>query len=461
VISEDRRKWLVDVLGISEVKITLATVLTLLVLAASAQATPSITTLGELATNTHASCEEKHLYLQVSSAASLPSYTVPAPGGIITSWSETPLAGSSGSERLVIAQPAAVAGQYTALAVSPEENISAGTFAIHVPVQAGDILGLEPTSKDVHCTFEDSLPAGTNGDLIEAIPGEFNAGELLVAQHSKPGTENEKLAGERLNLQATMEPDADHDGYGDVTEDGCPTDPSTHAACPIPTISGVAQVGQTLSADPQGEPENPTYAWLRCAAGGGTCYAIPNATALSYTVSSEDLGHTLRFRKTATNAQDTQVTESAPTALVPFIAAAAIAPRLTAVSQSANKWREGNAQAHFTRSSKPPTGTTFSFSVNVPTTIELNFTQRTTGRDSAGKCVAPTKHNEHDHACTRTVSAGTLVAAVHLGANKVAFEGRLSPSKKLAPGLYTVIIAAGPAALRSASRSLRFTILGP
>jgi hypothetical protein len=97
VIGRDRRKWLVDVLGISEVKITLATVLTLFVLAASAQATPSITTLGELATNTHASCEEKRLYLQVSSAAGLPSYTVPAPGGIITSWSETPLAAAAQS----------------------------------------------------------------------------------------------------------------------------------------------------------------------------------------------------------------------------------------------------------------------------------------------------------------------------------------------------------------------------
>jgi hypothetical protein len=443
-------------------KITLATSLALLALAGSAQAASTSVTLGELATNTHASCEEKHLYLQVSSVTGLPSYTVPAPGGIITSWSETPLAGSSGSERLVIAQPATVPGQYTALAVSPEENInpgagaSVGTFAIHVVVQAGDVLGLEPTSKDVHCTFGDSLPSGTAGDLIEAIPGEFSQGAPLIPQG---GDESEKLTGERLNLQAVMEPDADHDGYGDTSEDGCPTDPSTRTACPVPTISGIAQVGQTLSTAPQGAPENPAFAWLRCAAGGGSCYPIAGATALSYTITSVDLGHTLRFRKTASNSQDTQITESAPTALVPFVAAAAIAPRLTAVSQSTSKWREGNAQAHYSSNAKPPTGTTFHFSVNIPTTIELNFTQRVSGRSSAGKCVAQTKHNEHNRACTRIVSAGALLAPVHLGANKIAFAGRISPSKKLKPGRYTVIITAGPAALKSAGKSLSFTIL--
>jgi hypothetical protein len=440
-------------------RIAPATLLASLALAASAQAAPASTTLGELATTTHASCEENHVYLQISNVTGGPLYTVPAPGGIITSWSEAPLGGGVGAERLVIAQPVSTTGQYTVLAVSPEENVSGGTFAIHVPVQAGDVLGLEPTTKGVYCTFPDGLPSGTSGDLIEVIPGEFSQGEVLAPKGGKTGKEVERRAEERLNLTATLQPDADHDGYGDSTEDGCPTDPSTHAACPIPTITGTAQVGQTLTANPQGTPENPAYAWLRCAAGGGSCYPIPGATALTYTVTSVDLGHTLRFRKTATNTQDTQVSESAPTALVPFIAAAAIAPRLSALSQSSSKWREGNAQAHYSRRSKPSTGTTFSFSVNIPTTIELNFTQRVSGRSSAGKCVTQTKHNEHNRACVRIVSAGALIGAVHLGTNKIVFQGRLSASKKLALGRYTVIFTAGPTALKSASKSLSFTIL--
>jgi hypothetical protein len=39
------------------------------------------------------------------------------------------------------------------------------------------------------------------------------------------------VAGEVL-YDADIEPDADHDGYGDATQDGCPTDTATQAACP-------------------------------------------------------------------------------------------------------------------------------------------------------------------------------------------------------------------------------------
>jgi hypothetical protein len=33
-------------------------------------------------------------------------------------------------------------------------------------------------------------------------------------------------------LNATIEPDADHDGYGDETQDGCPASPASHTTCP-------------------------------------------------------------------------------------------------------------------------------------------------------------------------------------------------------------------------------------
>src|SRR2546429_433363 len=31
-----------------------------------------------------------------------------------------------------------------------------------------------------------------------------------------------------INVSATLEPDVDGDGYGDETQDSCPTDPTTH-----------------------------------------------------------------------------------------------------------------------------------------------------------------------------------------------------------------------------------------
>jgi ribosomal protein S8E len=40
-----------------------------------------------------------------------------------------------------------------------------------------------------------------------------------------------------VNLSAVLEPDADGDGYGDVTQDLCPTNAATHDACPTQPTS--------------------------------------------------------------------------------------------------------------------------------------------------------------------------------------------------------------------------------
>jgi hypothetical protein len=56
--------------------------------------------------------------------------------------------------------------------------------------------------------------------------------------------------------------------------------------------------------------------------------------------------------------------------------------------------------------------------------------------------------------------AGTLALAGHAGSNKVAFQGRLSSSKKLTPGTYTVTVTAtNSRGERSAAVSLKFTIV--
>ena len=36
----------------------------------------------------------------------------------------------------------------------------------------------------------------------------------------------------QLNVSAILEPDADGDGFGDETQDQCPTDASTQGPCP-------------------------------------------------------------------------------------------------------------------------------------------------------------------------------------------------------------------------------------
>jgi hypothetical protein len=41
---------------------------------------------------------------------------------------------------------------------------------------------------------------------------------------------------------ATLEPDRDHDGYGDETQDGCPSQPLVHTACPFIRLVPTAKV---------------------------------------------------------------------------------------------------------------------------------------------------------------------------------------------------------------------------
>ena len=84
-------------------------------------------------------------------------------------------------------------------------------------------------------------------------------------------------------------------------------------------------------------------------------------------------------------------------------------------------------------------GTTFSFVLDQDARVGLAF-MRKVGR--------------------RKVAIGTLPVTGHSGTNKVRFRGRLSRSKTLRPGRYTVAITATNAGGRSAARSLRFTVVG-
>jgi hypothetical protein len=70
-----------------------------------------------------------------------------------------------------------------------------------------------------------------------------------------------------------------------------------------PTISGTAQEGQTLHADPGTWTDSPTsyvYRWTRCDSSGNNC-TTTIGTSPNYTVDSNDVGHKLRVYVQATN----------------------------------------------------------------------------------------------------------------------------------------------------------------
>jgi len=90
-----------------------------------------------------------------------------------------------------------------------------------------------------------------------------------------------------------------------------------------PTISGTAQLGQTLTAA-TGSWTNWTSAqtvyviqWQRCDTLGAGCTAIPGATAASYAVTTADVGRTLRVSIAASNPTGTsQAVVSAQTTVI-------------------------------------------------------------------------------------------------------------------------------------------------
>ena len=133
-------------------------------------------------------------------------------------------------------------------------------------------------------------------------------------------------------------------------------------------------------------------------------------------------------------------------------------PTLTALAQSASKWRRGHQQAKISRA---PVGTTFSFNLSKPATVKLAFTQKASGRKVRGACKAPNPSNASKRKCTRTILAGALSLPGHAGLNKLRFQGLLPSGKSLKLGSYNVSLTARDSAgLQSAAQSLSFSIVG-
>ena len=100
----------------------------------------------------------------------------------------------------------------------------------------------------------------------------------------------------------------------------------------MPTVVGPPQTGKLLTATAGawtgGKPVAFTYAWGRCDAAGAGCTPIANATKVSYTPVTADVGHALVVTVTAQTASGTATATSAPTLAIAGTGAAT-APKST------------------------------------------------------------------------------------------------------------------------------------
>lgn len=128
---------------------------------------------------------------------------------------------------------------------------------------------------------------------------------------------------------------------------------------------------------------------------------------------------------------------------------------LSDLHESHRVWRErGKAGRH-----AAPLGTTFSFKLDMAATVRFTFGQRATGRLVRKRCVATFRRDLHDRSCITTVSDGAVIMHGRAGANSLRFAGRLSRSRLLGPGSYTVLVTAVAKESSSTSQQIRFAIV--
>jgi hypothetical protein len=175
------------------------------------------TQLGQTFTSTIATSDNYEMFQTTSPGG---QYAAPSPG-VITAWSFQ--AGATPPQGLKLKIARHISGaDYTVVGESSPKSPPANQLStytdVRIPVQTGDLLGMYsgmgPGSSNLVRFDSAYVEHERNGDTPPGSSNTFNP------------------YGIQLDISARLEPDADHDGYGDETQDQCPTNASTQGACP-------------------------------------------------------------------------------------------------------------------------------------------------------------------------------------------------------------------------------------
>jgi hypothetical protein len=196
-------------------------------IASAASSADAATTLGSTARGGGSqTCFGTTLFVQATSAGV--SYVVPSGGGVITSWS---VHGFGAPAQLILKTVRkSTTDNYLIKGSSEGETVAASgtsTFPARLSVAAGDEIALwvpSPFPGKAPCNYV----SGNPGD-VQAYRGGIHP-EPAVGDVFGPTSDHG--SGFRLNVSAKLEPDADRDGYGDETQDRCPTDAGVQGPCP-------------------------------------------------------------------------------------------------------------------------------------------------------------------------------------------------------------------------------------
>jgi hypothetical protein len=159
--------------------------------------------------------------VQTASPSTLDLYRVPS-AGVITSWGTSVIPYPGGiTAKLMLLKPGAAPNTYDVLATSASGNVVGGDniFPTNLAVSGGETIALYGGAGAVYCPAD---PSDASASLT--IATEPAVGTTVTAAPANAST--------RVSLTATVEPDADHDGFGDDTQDGCPQSALFSTPCP-------------------------------------------------------------------------------------------------------------------------------------------------------------------------------------------------------------------------------------
>jgi uncharacterized repeat protein (TIGR01451 family) len=170
--------------------------------------------------------------------------------GVVVRW-QVKSGSTATAVKLRVLRPSG-SGAYVSAAAGDPQALQIGTnvFPARVPVKTGDVIAMDGSSS----TKVFASPVPTAAYYFQPL------GAGSFAQTPQKQTSRELL------LSADIERDADGDGYGDETQDLCPTDETRHTAClsnvsvsMVPTPAPIA-VGRPLTFTIKVSNEGPSAA---------------------------------------------------------------------------------------------------------------------------------------------------------------------------------------------------------
>jgi uncharacterized repeat protein (TIGR01451 family) len=349
-----------------------------------------------------------------------------------------------------------------------------------IPIKTGDALGLTGSgSTGMAC-----VPTTSNSDRIRVK----NPPDPPVGQNS--GGFLGDLPMLKVGVSAVVEPDADGDGFGDDSQDSCPTDPAVQTGpCPADvSIVKIASAGPRVGSDLSYGLFVANSSTTNAATGVAVADTLPASVGLvSATAAQGSCTGTSTVScalGTLAPGQTTTVNIVVrPNAAGPLSNTATVSATTIDPNGANNSWTSETTVApaplpvlsalklqppSFLAAKSGPTvvaaataGTVVTYRNTQPAIVTFTIQKPARGIKKGKSCVKPPKNPPSNaKRCTRYVSQGSFTRLNFGLPDRFRFSGRLS-GKTLKPGTYRLRVVARNGTGPSKAKTAGFTVKKP